>query len=145
MVFSEDWGRWGLGPVMSIDTTGTAPDGFVLGPAIGGVYNVSKKLKVGLFSQNVFWSDTALSQLQPIIAYQLGGGWSLSTGDLQFAYDWEASRWVNVPVGLQLGKVMKFGDQPVRLAFNPQYNLKNDPGLSEWSFTFTFTTLFPSF
>lgn len=145
MVFPEAWGRWGIGPVMSIDTTGDAPDDFVLGPAVGGVANLSKRLKVGLFNQNVLWSDTAVSQIQPIVAYQLGDGWSISTGDMQFTYDWEADRWVNVPIGLQLGKVTKLGDLPVRLAVNPQYNLKDDPGLPEWSFTFTFTPLFPTF
>ena len=49
------------------------------------------------------------------------------------------------PVGIQLGKVTKLGDQPVRFAINPQYNLKNDRGLGEWSVAFTFTTLFPTF
>lgn len=143
-VFNQDWGRWGFGPVMSFDTTGDAPDEFVIGPAIGGVYNISKRLKVGLFSQNVFWDDTAATQLQPIIAYQLGDGWSLSAGDAQFTYDWEGNRWTNVPIGFQLGKVTRLGQLPVRLAINPQYNLKDDRGLNEWSVNFTFTALFPT-
>jgi hypothetical protein len=85
-----------------------------------------------------------VSQIQPVIAYQLGHGWSLSAGDLQFAYDWEAARWISLPVGLQIGKVTKPGSQPVRFAINPQYNLKNDSGLPAWSVTFTFTALFPA-
>lgn len=144
VVFNESWGRWGLGPVVSIDTAGSAPDRFVAGPAIGGVWQVNKKLNLGLFSQNVFWSDTAVSQIQPVVAYQLGGGWSLSAGDLQFIYDWEAGRWLNAPIGFQIGKVTKLGRQPVRFSVNPQYNLIDDPGLPEWSVTFTFTALFPS-
>jgi hypothetical protein len=63
VVFNQEWGRWGAGPVMSLDTTGDAPDRFVIGPAIGGVWRVNKKLNVGLFNQNVFWSDTASSQV----------------------------------------------------------------------------------
>ena len=145
VVFNETWGRWGVGPVMSFDTTGDAPDEFVIGPAVGGVWQVNKKLNVGLFTQNVFWSDTAVTQIQPVIAYQLGDGWSLSAGDLQFTYDWEAARWVDVPIGFQLGKVVKLGGLPTRFAINPQYNLKNDRGLEEWSVTFTFTALFPTF
>jgi hypothetical protein len=39
-MFNEKWGRWGVGPVMSLDTTGDAPDRFVIGPAIGGVWRV---------------------------------------------------------------------------------------------------------
>jgi hypothetical protein len=144
VVFNESWGRWGVGPVMSFDTTGDAPDEFVIGPAIGGVWQVNKRLNVGLFTQNVFWSDTALTQIQPVIAYQLGNGWALSAGDAQFSYDWEAGRWLNVPVGFQIGKVTKLGGLPVRFSVNPQYNLKDDPGLPEWQVTFTFTALFPT-
>ncbi|MFK5922651.1 MAG: hypothetical protein QM496_10760 [Verrucomicrobiota bacterium] len=145
MVFNQDWGRWGIGPVMSFDTTGGAPDKYVLGPALGAVYKVSKKLNVGLFTQNVFWSNTAVSQLQPIIAYQLGKGWALSAGDLQFAYDWKSSRWVNAPIGFQIGKVLKIGKMPARISLNPQYNLIDEPSLSQWSVTLTFTALFPTF
>jgi hypothetical protein len=145
MVFNEDWGRWGIGPVMTFDTTGDLPDEFVIGPAVGGVWQVNKKFNVGLFTQNVFWSDTAVTQIQPVIAYQLGNGWSLSAGDLQFTYDWEAARWVDIPIGFQLGKVVKIGGLPSRFSINPQYNLKNDRGLEEWSVTFTYTALFPTF
>jgi hypothetical protein len=144
VVFPVSWGRWGIGPVMSFDTTGAAPDGFVLGPAVGGVWQVNKKVNLGLFSQNVFGGDTAVTSWQPVIAYQLGSGWSLSAGDLQFTYDWEAGRWVDLPVGFQVGKVTKIGGLPCRFAVNPQYNLKNDRGLSDWSVAFTFTALFPT-
>jgi hypothetical protein len=143
IVFPASWGQWGVGPVMTLDLTGDAPDGFLLGPAFGGVKKVSKKLSMGAFTQNVFGGDTAISQLTPIIAYQLGGGWSLSGGDLQFTYDWKSSRWVNAPIGFQLGKVTKLGKLPVRFAVNPQYNLINDPGLPQGSVSFTFTALFP--
>lgn len=143
-MFNESWGRWGIGPLLSFDTTGDLPDEFSFGPAIGGVANVNKKLKVGLFSQNLFAGDTAISQLQPVIAYQLGNGWSVSAGDLQYVYDWNASQWLSAPIGFQIGKVTKFGSLPVRLAVNPQYNLIDRDGLNEWSLTFTFTALFPT-
>ena len=141
---NESWGRWGIGPVMSFDTTGDAPDEFVIGPALGFVHPVNKKLNVGLFTQNVFGSDTAVTQIQPVLAYQLGNGWSLSAGDLQFTYDWEAGQWTNAPIGFQIGKVTKLGSQPVRFSVNPQYNLLDRDGLNEWSCTFTFTALFPT-
>lgn len=143
-MFNHRWGRWGFGPLLNFDTTGDLPDSFAAGPAVGGVVNVSKKLKVGLFSQNLLAGDTALSQIQPVIAYQLGNGWALSAGDLQFAYDWKASQWLSAPVGFQIGKVTRIGNQPVRFAVNPQYNLIDRKGLNEWSATFTFTALFPT-
>jgi len=144
VVFNQTWGRWGVGAVATLAGSDDAPDDFVLGPAIGGVYQYSKKLNLGLFNQNVFGGDTAISQLQPIIAYQLGNGWSLSGGDLQWTYDWERSRWLSLPIGFQLGKVTRLGQQPVRFAINPQYNLKDDDGLEEWSVAFNFALLVPS-
>jgi hypothetical protein len=144
VVTEESWGRWGAGLVATLFSNDAAPDDFAIGPAIGAVYNVSKKLNVGAFSQNVFAGDTAISQLQPVIAYQLGQGWSLSAGDLQFAYDWKNDRWLSVPIGIQLGKVTHIGKQPVRWAVNPQYNLKDSTGLEEWSVSLTFALLVPS-
>jgi hypothetical protein len=144
IVFNENWGRWGVGPVMIFATDDNAPDEFVFGPAIGGVWQYSKTLNLGLFNQNVFGGDTGISQLQPIVAYQLGDGWSLSAGDLQFVYDWEGSRWLSVPIGAQLGKVTKVAGQAVRFAVNPQYNLIDDDGLEQWKVLFTFTLLVPS-
>lgn len=142
-VFGESWGRWGVGVVASFATSDAAVDDVAVGPAIGGVWAYSKKLNLGVFSQNVFAGDTAITQLQPVVAYQLGGGWSLSAGDLQFAYDWERGRWLSLPIGLQIGRVTSLFRQPIRLAVNPQYNLKDDRGLEEWSISFTFTLLAP--
>jgi hypothetical protein len=47
----------------------------------------------------------SLTQIQPIITYQLGRGWALSAGDLQITYDWEKGEWVQVPIGFQIGVV----------------------------------------
>ncbi len=143
IVVNESWGRWGVGPVMTFASNDDAPDDFVIGPALGGVWQYSKVLNVGLFNQNVFGSDTSISQLQPVIAYQLGNGWSLSAGDLQFVYDWQDSRWLSVPMGIQIGKVMRLGEQALRCAFAPQYNLVDHDGLDRWNLQFTFTILVP--
>ncbi|MBI5364758.1 MAG: hypothetical protein HZA53_16400 [Planctomycetes bacterium] len=143
VVNQEDWGRWGLGPVMTLAGNDDAPDSFVIGPAVGGVYQASKTFSVGLFSQNVFGGDTAISQLQPIAAYQLGDGWALSGGDLQYVYDWRESRWLSAPIGIQIGKVSRLGGQPIRFAFNPQYELLHDDGLPEWTLNFSVTLLAP--
>ena len=125
VVFNQDWGRWGVGPVMTASTDDDAPDDFVIGPAVGGVWQVSKRLNLGLFSQNVFGGNTSISQLQPIAAYQLGDGWSLSLGDLQIVYDWREDEFLSVPIGVQLGKVAQVAGQPMRFAINPQYNLRD--------------------
>lgn len=143
VIIGQQWGRLGLGAVATL-ANDSAPDTFVIGPAVGGVWDYAEKTKLGLFNQNVFGGDTAISQLQPIFAHQLGDGWALSAGDLQFTYDWKRSRWTNVPIGFQIGKVTRWGSQPVRWAINPQYNLKNDDGLTKWKLVFTFTLLVPT-
>jgi hypothetical protein len=143
-VVPQSWGRWGLGPVMTFSTDPEAADAFVIGPALGGVYQASQTLNVGLFNQNVFGAHTAVSQFQPIAAYQLGNGWSLSAGDLQFAYDWHRDRWINLPIGAQLGWVTRFLSQPLRIAVNPQYNLVRDVGAEQWKILLSVTFLLPT-
>lgn len=44
---------------------------------------MSKRLLVGAFSQNLFAAHVGISQIQPVITYQLGHGWALSAGDSQ--------------------------------------------------------------
>ncbi len=144
VVFPESWGRWGIGPVMNLSAQDGAADRFAIGPAVGGVAKLSDDLSLGLFSQNLFAGDTAISQLQPVVAWQLGSGWALSAGDLQFVYDWEDSRWLSVPLGFQLGVVVPVWEQPMRFSVNPQYNLVDDDGLPEWSLALTATLLAPS-
>jgi len=49
VVINESRGRWGIGPVMSFATNDNASDAFAAGPAIGGVWQYSKKLNLGLY------------------------------------------------------------------------------------------------
>ncbi len=143
MLFDRPWGRFAVGGVAALSRENEANDEFAIGPAIGAVYQYSQKLNLGLFNQNLFAGDTAVSQLQPIVAYQLGDGWSLSGGDIQWAYDFKNSQWLSLPIGLQLGKVSIIGTQPVRYSVNPQFNLVDTEGSEGWSMSFTFTLLVP--
>lgn len=144
VVFGEQWGRWGLGAVATLASDDDAADRFVFGPAIGSVWQYSKKISFGIFNQNVFGGDTAVSQIQPIVANQLGRGWSLSAGDLQWAYDCRASKWRSLPIGAQLGKVFKIVAQAAHWAVNPQYNFVDDIGAAGWSISLTLALLVPS-
>jgi hypothetical protein len=143
IVQEKSWGRLGYGAVATLAHDGDAPDDFAIGPAVGGVWNLSGKLNVGVFNQNVFGGDTSISQFQPIIAYQLGNGWAVSAGDLQWVYDWRAGEWLSQPLGAQIGKVTRIGGQPIRWAVNPQFDLVDDPGTARWSVAFTFALLVP--
>jgi hypothetical protein len=54
------------------------------------------------------------------------------------------SRWLSLPIGVQVGKVTKSGRQPVRFSLNPQYKFAADAGLPEWSIKLNFSLLVPS-
>jgi hypothetical protein len=143
-ILPQSWGRIGIGAVGSFAAaTSDVSAHATAGPAIGLVAGVTKKLNLGLFNQNLFGNDVAITQIQPIAAYQLGSGWSLSLGDLQWPYDWKRSEFVSMPIGLQLGKVLPVAKQPMRFAVNPQYDLKDLPGGSRFKILFTITLLLP--
>ena len=142
VILPQSWGRLGVGVVGSFAAaTSDVSAHASAGPAIGFVAGVSKKLNLGLFNQNLFGNDVAISQIQPILAYQLGSGWSLSLGDLQWPYDWDRGEFLSMPIGVQLGKVLPVAKQPMRFAVNPQYDLKDLPGGSRFKVLFTITLL----
>jgi len=144
VVLPQKWGRLAFGPVMSLsESTSPVPSKFAIGPAVGVMRPISKKLNVGLFTQNLFAAHVGLTQIQPIVAYQLGNGWALSAGDLQFTYDWKGGGWVSVPIGVQIGKVRPIARQPMRFALNPQWNLRDVTGAPKVQLTFTVTLLAP--
>lgn len=144
VILPQSWGRLGVGAVGSFAAATSDVSAHATGgPAIGFVAAISKKLNLGLFNQNLFGNDVAISQIQPILAYQLGSGWSLSLGDLQWPYDWDRGEFLSMPIGVQLGKVLPVAKQPMRFAVNPQYDMKDLPGGSRFKVLFTITLLLP--
>ncbi len=145
VVFPRSWGRFGVGPVMSFaESSSDAPSKFAMGPAVGAVAKVTKMLNAGAFTQNLFAGEVAITQIQPVVAFQLGGGWALSAGDLQFVYDWKQGEWVSIPIGFQIGVVRRVAGQPFRFSLNPQWNLADISGSVKSKLVFTVTLLVPS-
>ncbi|WP_415407939.1 hypothetical protein ACLHDG_05240 [Sulfurovum sp. CS9] len=159
-VFATSWGRYGVGLVGSIPLA-DGNEQWSVGPAFGFVNNtLSKGLNIGLFNQNLFRvagnddrPDTKISSLQPILNYSMGGGWNIGTGDIQYIYDWESSQWASLPVGLQVGKLHKFGKLPVVFSLQYVYNFADEVTASngflaptpKTNITFTAKFLFPTF
>nr|WP_296749452.1 hypothetical protein [Thioalkalivibrio sp.] len=143
LVFDKPWGRWGAGPVAQLlpGRDGDS-DTFALGPAVGFV-TTSGPWTYGLFNQNLFADDIGISSLQPVLAYQMGDGWALAAGEAQWTYDWERGTVVNVPIGVQLSRVMNVGGQSIKWSINPEYNLRDLDGLPEWSVRFGLSLLVP--
>ena len=84
------------------ESSGGAASKFLIGPAVLAVHPLSKRLNIGLLNQNLFASEAAVTQLQPIVAYQVGGGWALSARDSQFTDHWKSGEWTSLPLGFQI-------------------------------------------
>ena len=131
-----------VGGVASIGThKGPGIDTLAVGPAVGLIFK-QEKWTYGVFSQNLFsFGDIATTQLQPVLAYTLNRKISFALGDLQYTVDWKKKRFTNLPLGLQINYITAFGEQPVRLFINPQFNLKNELGARKWTITSGFALI----
>jgi hypothetical protein len=58
--------------------------------------------------------------------------------------DWQAHEWVNVPVGVSLGKVAQLGQQPVKISVSTTYNFKDSTGVPRFWATLGLMVLMPS-
>ena len=126
-------GEWGAGPSVVFLTM---PGKWVIGSLFSNVWSFSHDDdddKVNVFT----W--------QPFVNYNLHGGWYLTTSPLITA-NWEAdsdNRWT-VPVGGGVGRIMRFGKQPVNLSLAGYYNVEKPDEIGpEWSLRFTLQLLFP--
>lgn len=152
IVFNRSWGRWGVGPVMLLPTaTDDALGGekWAAGPALGFVA-ANPAFIWGLFNQNLFSfagnedrDEVKLSILQPIFNYSLPNKWSIGTSEMNATYDWEKGAWTNLPLGMKVSKLHKFGSQPVQFSGSYEYNFADDYVAPEWSMNLTIKFLFP--
>lgn len=152
IVFNRSWGRWGIGPVVLLPTATDDELGgekWAAGPALGFAAR-QPGLLWGLFNQNLFSfagnddrDEVKLSILQPIFNYSLPHKWSVGASEMNFTYDWDQGRWANLPLGLKLAKLHRFGRQPVQWSGSAEYNFADDAVAPAWSFNFTVKLLFP--
>jgi hypothetical protein len=126
-------GNWvlGAGPTAIFPTATshfTGQGKWQLGPSVVVGY-LTKQYFIGVFPQQ-WWSvggehgrpDTNQMNLQPIATIFFGEGWSFGYSGNILA-DWTAPSpdvWT-VPIGLGLGKVVKFGRLPVKIQLAVQY------------------------
>ena len=149
-------GNWilGAGPTAIFPTATSVFTGqgkWQLGPTFVAGY-LTKQYFIGVFPQQ-WWSiggqhfrqDTNQMNLQPIASIFFGEGWSLGYSGNILA-DWNApphNVWT-VPVGLGLGKVVKFGRLPVKIQLAVQY-MPVHPRISgqEWNVQVSITPVLP--
>jgi hypothetical protein len=150
VIFDAPWGRWGIGPVLSVPTASDDALGtgkWSLGPTAVGITRVGK-LMVGMLGTGLFSvagdsdrQDVSALTFQPFASYGLGGGWSIGTSYLNYTYNFKLDRWAGVPIGGRVEKLVHISKWPVRLYFDVEYNLMNDDIAPQWTFRFGFVPL----
>jgi hypothetical protein len=149
---TEPW-IFAAGPTFIFPTAGRDVAGqgkWQAGPAIGGGY-ITDKFMIAAFAQQ-WWSfagddyraDTSQLSLLPLIYKFFGEGWSVGYSGNVLA-DWEApSRDVwTVPLGLSVGKVVKFGILPVQIQLGGQYFVEKADVGPDWNVQLQITPVIP--
>ena len=147
----------GIGYNLTVPTAGdndfTGSGKWSLGPA-GVYFNMqTPHLQWGLLgyssfsfaSQNSDRGHVSTVSLQPILTRHFDKGWYLALPDVPQTYNFDTNEWT-LAVGPRLGKVMKFGKQPVNLFGMVTYNPNDDTDeiAPDWTYKFNMTFLFPT-
>ncbi len=147
----------GIGATFVIPTAGdnefTGSGKWQLGPSYLYINMRTPNLQWGVFAFQV-WSignasggsdreDVSKLSLQPFITKHLKNGWFIGSPESPQTYDFKANRWTWA-LGPQVGRVMKLGNQHVKMFGAIYYNPEDDAGPTpEWTFKFGLTYLFP--
>lgn len=146
---------WGIGPALTLPT---ASNGEVLGSQkwsigpTGVLFYGTGKWTMGFVASNT-WSiagesdrdDVNFFFAQWFVNYNLGNGWAVGTAPVVTA-NWEAEsgqQWT-IPWGLQVSKIMKFGNQPVNLLLGYYDNSEHPDGGAESQVRFQINLLYPN-
>lgn len=122
--------KWGLGLSAVVLTQ---PGNWVLGSLFSNVKSVGGG-----------GTDFNLFTWQYFVNYNFGAGWYLTSAPIITA-NWEASssdRWT-VPFGGGVGRVMKFGNQPVNMSVQAYVNVEKPDIGPDWQLRLQFQMLFP--
>jgi hypothetical protein len=145
---------WGAGPVLYYPATDTTVgvNKWGSGPSLAFVVKNEGPWVFGAVANNI-WSfgagptsdRTNQLLLNPFISYHLGDGWAISSSP-DITANWIASggKWT-VPVGGGFSKVIKIGDQSLKLGLDAYYNAVRPKADQEtWLLQLTLTFLFAS-
>lgn len=127
-------GAWGLGPTAVALYLGKT---WVYGALVNNVWSVAQDAGRPSVNQML---------VQPFINYNFpdSPGRYLSFAPIITA-DWKAEnsqRWV-VPLGLGIGQIMRFGNQPVNLQLGGYYNVVRPDNAAQWQLRAQVQFLFP--
>jgi hypothetical protein len=151
---NQSWGRWGVGPILVFPTATNKEVGagkYQAGPAVGGVYTGINNFIAGVVLQNPisFAGDSdrlSVNQLivSPAVYYNFEGGWSIGLTDFNWTFNWKDNGAALIPIGLQVGKVVRIGNQPISLSIEAGRAVVRPSDMSDpgWIFGFEITPIF---
>jgi hypothetical protein len=142
----------GIGPTVTLPTATSKFTGsgkWEAGPAFFYINTQIPKFQFGLFTFQE-WSfaggssrdDTSKLSLQPFFTQHFDGGWYAGSQDIPWTYNFKTDKWT-MPMGPKVGRVMKFGDQPVNVSAAAYYSPFDDGPSEKWTARLNITFLFP--
>ncbi|WP_323814072.1 transporter [Cellvibrio sp. NN19] len=142
---------WGVGPVFLLPTAtddllgtekwGAGPTGVVLKQA-GHVTFGALANHIWSFAGESDRADVSATFFQPFFSYTTPTAWSF-TLQAESTYDWKSEEW-NIPIGMFVSKVTKFGSQPVQFQIGPRYYAEHtENGPRGWGFRAGLVFMFP--
>jgi hypothetical protein len=145
---------WGVGPVLYYPTATNSALGvnkWGSGPSAAFLHEDASPWVFGAVVNNI-WSiggppgssdRTNELLLNPVLSYHFADGWSVSSSP-NITANWIVSgnKWT-VPVGGGFGKVVRVGEQPIKLALDAYYNaIRPNAGNETWLLQATLTFIF---
>ena len=126
LTFKQKWGQWGVGPVLVFPTASKSALGsgkYEAGPAVAVIYTGVKNLTAGAIVQNPISyagaadrDDVNTMLITPTFTFNLSGGWFVGMADYNTMIDWTSNGSVLLPIGVQAGRVVRIGKQPVSIS-----------------------------
>jgi len=119
---------WGAGPVFLIPTAtdellgtgkwGAGPTGVALKQSGPWTYGVLAN-HIWSFAGREGRAEVSSTLLQPFLSYTTADAWTFGLNS-ESTYDWNAGEWA-VPINFTIGKLVKFGAQPVSFTAGVRY------------------------
>lgn len=145
---------WGAGPSFIFPTAtddALGQEKWQAGPAAVGLY-LGKDWVFGVFPQH-WWSfagsddreDTSQSNIQYFVQRLLPGQWQVGMSP-NITIDWKADSGneLTVPIGLGVGKLVRFGKLPVKFILEGQYAVVHPDDVGQrWNVRFQITPVIP--
>jgi hypothetical protein len=150
----QSWGTWGVGPILVFPAATNEALGagkYQAGPSAGAMVTGIENLVAGAILQNpISFAGSSNRQsvnqliVSPTLTYNLKGGWFFGLSDYNWTFDWKAGGAPVIPAGIQVGKLIRIGKQPISFSVEAGRVLARpantpNPG---WIFGFEITPLF---